>query len=104
MTVPGPTPAPSGRLRVRREDLHWRAIDGEVVILDARTQRYLALNRSGGELWARLVDGATREELVGVLVAAYGLDAARAGGDVDALIAELAARSLVAGSPETAGC
>jgi hypothetical protein len=96
MTRAGELPAPSGRLRIRSEGVHWRAIDGEVVILDAQAQRYLALNRSGAELWGPLVDGTTREELVTRLVDAYAVDGARAGADVDALLAELAARSLLA--------
>jgi hypothetical protein len=105
MSAAGESPIPpSGRLRVRADGVHWRAIDGEVVILDARAHRYLALNRSGAELWGGLVAGATREELVARLVDAYAVDAGRAGADVDALLAALAARSLllVAG-PETAG-
>ncbi|MEA2298875.1 MAG: hypothetical protein QOF77_1811 [Solirubrobacteraceae bacterium] len=88
-----------GPLRLRADGVHWRAIEDEVVILDGRAQRYLTLNRSGALLWPLLVEGATREELAGALTRAYPIEAAQAAGDVDALIAELAARSLLGGGP-----
>ncbi|MGI8800561.1 MAG: PqqD family protein [Solirubrobacteraceae bacterium] len=90
------------RLRLRATDIHWREIDAEMIILDARAQRYLALNRTGVGLWHLLVDGATRDELIAELRSAYGIDAEQAAGDVDALLRELSSRSLLAARPPAA--
>lgn len=84
-------------IRLRATDLHWRVVDGEVIAIDLRSGRYLGLNGSGAGLWELIAAGATREELVERLVRDYGIDRARARRDVDALLADLVARTLLAG-------
>jgi len=44
-------------------DIDWREIDGEVVVLDRRERRYLAVHRSATVLWPALVEGTTEEGL-----------------------------------------
>ena len=41
-------------LRLRAEELEWRQVDDEIVILDARKGTYLAINGSGALLWPAL--------------------------------------------------
>lgn len=86
-------------LRLRAEELEWRLADDEVVVLDLRRQRYLALNASGALIWRALAKGAGREELVGLLVATYGVSPGRAAADVEDLLASMAAESLLAPLP-----
>ena len=76
-------------LRLRTTDLEWRAVEGEVVMLDLREQRYQAVNRSGALLWPALAGGTDREQMTGCLVQQYGIDWQRAAQDVDALLDEL---------------
>ena len=85
-------------LRLRDRDLEWRRAEGEVVILDLATQRYLALNRSGALLWEMLAEGATRDDLVASLADAYGIDRDEAARDVGALLEALGAESLMSES------
>jgi Coenzyme PQQ synthesis protein D (PqqD) len=85
-----------GIVRSRTEGLHWRLVDGEVLLLDERNGRYLALNSSGALLWELLVTGATRDQLAQRLVTEYGIGQAQAERDVDALVGELTSRSLLA--------
>jgi hypothetical protein len=87
---------PEIRLRLRDGDLDWREVEGELVALDLRESRYLAVNRTGQVLWAALADGATPAELVERLVEAFGIERARAKDDVDAFTAELESRGLLA--------
>jgi hypothetical protein len=82
-------------LRLRQHGLEWREVDDEVVALDLDTARYLATNRTGALLWDQLAAGATREALVALLVATWGLDQARAEADVDAFLAMLTDRGLL---------
>lgn len=83
------------KLALRAEALDWRAIDDEVVMLDAERSTYLATNASGTLLWVALSDGATRDELIDRLVAEYSIDRAQAAGDTDAFLDELRGRELL---------
>lgn len=83
------------KLSLRREDLAWRAVDDELIAIDVRDSAYLSANDSGLLLWSALAAGATRDDLVGRLTEAYGLDAETAGVDVDAFLGDLRARGLL---------
>jgi hypothetical protein len=92
--APADEPAPTP-LRLRRDDLHWRGIDDDVVALEARASLYLTTNPAGALLWRALAAGSTREELADMLVATYGIDRARALGDTECFLAELADHGLL---------
>lgn len=80
-----------------RADVSWAPTDdGQVVVLDMRTSRYLSLNTSGSLLWTKLSDGATRQDLVMVLVDRFGLSEASATNDVTAFLQSLRTRELIA--------
>jgi hypothetical protein len=83
-------------IRLRGDDLDWREVEGEVVVLDVRRSVYVAVNASGAVLWPALADGATREALVDRLVTRYDKDPQDAGVDVDAFVADLRAQGLLA--------
>jgi hypothetical protein len=83
------------QLKLRTDDLEWREVDGEVVVLDVRECRYLAINRTGQVLWKALAEGATRDELIARLVETFDIERARAAGDVDAFTTELESRDLL---------
>ena len=76
-------------------DIDWREIDGEVVVLDRREGRYLAVNPSGAVLWPALVDGTTEDGLVERLVARYPIDRDRAQTDVRAFLDWLTGHGLL---------
>ena len=59
-----------GLLRLRCDRVEWRAVEGEIVALTLADDRYLGANLTGALLWTRLVEGATFDTLVEVLVAA----------------------------------
>jgi hypothetical protein len=83
-------------LRLRTDDLEWREIDTDIVILDGRDATYLTLNGSGALLWRRLADSATRDQLVDVLLATYEVDHATAAADTDEFLAALSEQGLLA--------
>ena len=56
--------------RVDQQRTAWREVGGEGVVLDLDSSVYFGLNRSAGPLWRRLLDGATRDQLAEVLLAA----------------------------------
>lgn len=83
-------------LRLRTEDLEWREIDSDIVILDGRDATYLTLNGSGALLWRLLATDATREELVEALLENYEVDHLTATADIDAFLATLSEQGLLA--------
>jgi hypothetical protein len=90
------------RYKLRDADLDWREVEGELVALDLRESRYLAVNRSGRVLWGALAAGATHEELVASLVQEFELEPDKAAADVDAFTSELEARGLLEREPRAA--
>jgi len=84
------------RLRLRTEDLEWREIDNDIVILDGRDATYLTLNGSGAVLWRLLATDATRQELVDALLGTYEVDHLTAAADTDAFLATLSEQGFLA--------
>jgi hypothetical protein len=82
-------------LRAAEDDVVWREVDGQVLLLDLEGSTYFQLNHSGALLWRRLLDGATEADLAEVLTERYGIDRAQAEGDVRHFLAMLDAKSLV---------
>jgi coenzyme PQQ synthesis protein D (PqqD) len=82
-------------IRLRREDLEWRELEGEIVVLDLRRSTYLAVNRVGALLWPRLLDGATHNDLVQTLVDDFGLASSEAESDVSAFLQDLREQELL---------
>ena len=83
-------------LCLRTHDLDWREIDDEIVALDGEASVYLAVRGSGAVLWQLLGESTTRDCLVEALIQTYGIDATRAADDVDAFLATLNQRRLLA--------
>jgi hypothetical protein len=80
---------------LREADVDWREVAGELIVLDLRESRYLAINRTGQVLWTALANGATKEVLIERLIEAFGIDRSRAVGDVEAFTSELDSRGLL---------
>jgi hypothetical protein len=85
----------NGRWIQRGDDMSWREIDGEVIVLDLRAATYLRLNPSGALLWRELESGAAKDELVHLLADRFQLDAALAGSDVAAFLESCLANDLI---------
>jgi Coenzyme PQQ synthesis protein D (PqqD) len=83
-------------LRLRSDKLQWLETDGQVIALDEESLVYLSANHAGTVLWDELARGTTRESLVERIVESFGIDAAEAARDVDAFLAQLEARGLLA--------
>ncbi len=82
-------------LRLREEGLAWRAVEGELVALDANASVYLAANGSGALLWKALAEGTTRDALVRTVVETFDVPVDTAQRDVDRFLQELDQRGLL---------
>ncbi len=82
-------------LDLAEENLIWREVDGQVIVLDKRTWSYLSINDSGACLWREIARGATQAELIARLQEAYELDEQRATRDVDAFVSMMQAHGML---------
>lgn len=82
-------------MRLSPDDLVVREIDGEVVMLSLGQAIYYSANRAGALLVERLLDGADRSALVGVLVDRYAVSELDAARDVDAFLDQLREHELL---------
>jgi Coenzyme PQQ synthesis protein D (PqqD) len=83
-------------LRLDPDAIAWREVDGEILALDIAASMYLSTTPAGATLWRALARGASRDDLVELLLAEFDVDEARATTDVEAFVAELAAHGLLA--------
>jgi len=82
-------------LRLRTDDLSWRDVDDDVVVLDETTWKYVHLNASASVLWRALATGEqTEEELVAHLAQTFPA-APDAAADVTAFLSDLRERGYL---------
>jgi hypothetical protein len=62
------------RMRLRTADVSARAIDGETIILDLRSSRYLSATGVGSRIVALLAEDTTLDDLVATIAAEYDAD------------------------------
>ena len=77
------------QVRLPAEGVTWRGCGDEVVVLDLRSATYLAVNRTGADLWGRLQAGVTADELAAALGERWSLARPHAESDVAAFLAVL---------------
>ncbi len=97
-TTPGAADGPASPepvLTLRGDAVDWREVEGQVVVLDRAGSVYLAVNAAGAALWPAIVEGATRRQLVQILLNSFNVDRARAERDVDAFLTSLDERGLL---------
>ncbi|GAA2743243.1 hypothetical protein GCM10009868_16260 [Terrabacter aerolatus] len=74
----------------------WREVDGEIILLDLDSSRYLTTNGSGSFLLQRLTSDQDRDDLARALAERYDLDVERARADTDSFLRVLQERRLLA--------
>jgi hypothetical protein len=82
-------------LKIREDDLSWRQVGDEIIVLDLRSNAYLSINQSGTALWDMLIEGSTPTTMTARLVSAYGVDEECARKDVEEFVAMLDDRGLL---------
>lgn len=77
------------------EEVVYRDLAGEAVILDLATGTYFGLDPVGTRMWALLAEHGAPEPVVAAMLEEYEVDEARLRRDVDALVRQLVARGLL---------
>jgi hypothetical protein len=79
----------------RTDDLAWREIDDEVILLDLRSAEYLRLNESGSLLWMLLQPGRTAGQLAESLAERFDLSDEQAVTDVAGFLESCGTKGLL---------
>lgn len=86
-----------GAVKLRRANaLPFQKLNEEVLVVNPKTREVHLLNPTATRIWELLENENTAAELIASLTAEYDADRAQVGEDVDALLAELAAKGLIA--------
>ena len=84
------------RLALRKDDLVWQVVEGDIVALDFPARTYFATNGTGAVLWELLRHGTTRAELITTMRDRYRIGADQAATEVDEFLSQLAHHGLLA--------
>ncbi|HZS10725.1 MAG TPA: PqqD family protein [Nitrospirales bacterium] len=83
-------------MRVRiPSDVVFRDLAGETILLNLTTGTYFGLDAVATRVWRHVQDHGSTDTVIPAMLAEYDVDAARLGGDVDALIAQLLEKGLL---------
>lgn len=81
--------------RIPQQDVAWRRVDDEVLVLHLRTGYYYSLNVAGARLWEELAQGATLARACAQVEKEFTVDYATARADAEQLVAELCREQLL---------
>lgn len=86
-------------MAIRREDgLMVREIDGELLVLDTRSDRIHQLNRTAAFVWRMCDEGATPQAIAAALACEFAVDEETALEDVAKTLSRLQSLNLLAGT------
>jgi hypothetical protein len=82
-------------MKLRVDDITWREIDGELVILDLRSSTYLTANASASVLMRELTEERTLLQLAKTLLDTFDIPDGQARRDAVAFVDELRRHGLL---------
>jgi hypothetical protein len=85
---------PKARFRIA-PDVNWRDAPGELLLFDARTERYCVLNEQAAALWRRLATGAALEEIATDMAQHFNADRKTILADLNGAAKDLLRRGLI---------
>ncbi|HNW91362.1 MAG TPA: PqqD family protein [bacterium] len=83
------------KYRVAQQEVAWRRVDRDVLILHLRTGYYYSLNEVGARLWEELAGGASFARACTVIAGEFDADAATVRADAEKVLAELCREQLL---------
>jgi hypothetical protein len=86
---------PKDQLFVKVDDVVWREVGDELIVLELSTTTYLTLNGSAKQLWLKLTTGSTVDDLVDMLIERYRISSEQARTDTESFLSDLSDRALI---------
>ena len=85
---------------INKNEVAWRDLDGEAVILDLKTDTYFSLDKIGTQIWKKMTEKSGINDLVSLITSSYDVLAKEAEMDVKELISGLKKTGLILESAE----
>lgn len=76
-------------------DVNWRDAPGELLLFDARTDKYCVLNEAAAALWRRLAAGAALDDIAAELARDFDAEPATILADLEVAADDLLRRGLI---------
>jgi hypothetical protein len=83
------------KVEILDQDVVWRDLEGEVVILNLATATYFGLEGVGNDIWRYLAEHRSTDNLVETLCGAYDVAPNELQRDLDRFIGELSEKGLI---------
>jgi hypothetical protein len=78
------------------DDVVWRDLGGEIVILNLATQHYFGLTGAGNDMWRLIAEHGSSDKIIDDLTDSYdNVDAGKLRGEFEELVRELAEKGMV---------
>jgi hypothetical protein len=88
--------AKGARMKIEiSDDVVWRELGGEVVILDLATQHYFGLTGSGSDMWLLIAEHGSSDSVIDRLATSYSVEPANLRADFEKLVNELVAKGML---------
>ncbi|MGM0652836.1 MAG: PqqD family protein [Bacillota bacterium] len=83
------------KIPVRNEDIVWRNLEGEAVLLNPHSGKYYGLNEVGCSFWEKVDGKSSLESIVELLLEEYDVDRGTLEQDLEELVQELEKREII---------
>ena len=83
------------RIPVRDEDIVWRNLDGEAVLLNPQSGKYYGMNTVGCSFWEKIDGTRTLSDIVDLLLEEYDVERETLVSDINELAANLEKSNII---------
>jgi hypothetical protein len=80
---------------IKHDDIIWRKVDGEILLLNTNSGHYFALNETAADIWELLINGKSPPEIADALAKQYEQEPRTLMNDVQELIANLTSEQIL---------
>jgi Coenzyme PQQ synthesis protein D (PqqD) len=87
------------RFVLKSEEVAWRVVGNELIVLEFSSSTYLTLNGTAKDLWESIADGATISSLADMLESRYNVSNELARSDAELFINALIDRGIAQVAP-----
>jgi hypothetical protein len=77
------------------DDLAWRDVNNEMVVLNIHSGKYITFNNIGREIWLKITEGNKIAEIVDDIVKDYNIDREKVTEDVKEFIGDLVQKKVL---------
>ncbi len=79
----------------RNEDIVWRNLDGEAVLLNPNNGKYFGMNAVGCSFWEKMDGERTLDQIIDMLLEEYSVDRQTLEKDINELVSTLEEKQII---------